>query len=342
MNSRRLIEPAGLLYGRDARDAVRLGVALPLAGGAAAFTIATLIEDDTRTDPLPVERIPDAWHDELTVVTGGAFCAGLAPGSMVMGILNVTPDSFSDGGRYHVAGTGLRRAGDMIAAGIGIIDVGAESTRPMAEPVTSEEEWRRLEPVIAGICGKGVVVSVDTRNAATMAAALDAGATLINDVSALTHDPEALPLLAERSCPVILMHMRGTPGTMNRLTAYDDIAVDVVRELAARVDAAMRAGIAKDRIMIDPGIGFAKDASQNCELLRRLPIFANLGCRLVLGTSRKRFIGTLTGTGQATRRDPGTIAASLPGLCLPGTILRVHDYTAMLQALRVWEQCFPV
>ncbi|NHN86174.1 dihydropteroate synthase [Acetobacter musti] len=340
MNSPRLIEPAGLLYGSDAGDAIREGIALPLAGGKCAFTIATLIEGETTTAPIPVDRIPASWHEELAVVTHLPPAAGLEPDPMVMGILNVTPDSFSDGGNYTDAEHAVRCARNMMAAGAGIIDLGAESTRPMAEVVTPEEEWRRLAPVLAEICGQGVSISVDTRNARTMEAALDAGAALINDVSALTYDPDALPLLAERSCPMILMHMRGTPETMNDLTSYRDVAADVVRELAVRIESALRAGISKDRIMIDPGIGFAKDVKQNCELLRRLPIFANLGCRLVLGTSRKRFIGTLTGVSQASQRDPGTVASSLPGLCLPGTVLRVHDYAAMLQALRVWESCF--
>ncbi|GEN63708.1 dihydropteroate synthase [Acetobacter oeni] len=340
MDARRLIEPAGLMWGSEARAAIGSGIALPLAGGSTAFTVVTLIEGNVRTGPLPVERIPGAWNDELAVLTGSAPMTDLPPGALVMGILNVTPDSFSDGGQYKTARQAISRADDMIAGGVSVIDIGAESTRPFADIVTSEEEWGRLSPVLKEIVGTGVAISVDTRNARTMEAALNAGASLINDVSALTYDPDALPLLAERSCPVILMHMRGTPETMNSFTSYEDVAVDVVRELAARIEKAERAGVSRSRIIVDPGIGFAKNTEQNCELLRRLPIFANLDCRLVLGTSRKRFIGSLTGVTQASQRDPGTLAASAPGMNLPGTLFRVHDYVAMKQAVQVWEGCF--
>ncbi|GBQ27855.1 dihydropteroate synthase [Acetobacter estunensis NRIC 0472] len=338
MNDLRLVEPAGLLRGAGAAEAITAGVALPLAGGKTAFSVVSLIErDGTKSAPRPVDRIPASWLPELEVVTAPSSLAGLPSGAMVMGILNVTPDSFSDGDQHRTPERIVARAQQMQQAGVAILDVGAESTRPGAAVVSPSEEWSRLEPVLAELMGRGIPVSVDTRNARTMEAALNMGAMLINDVSALAHDPEALPLLARRSCPVVLMHMRGTPKTMNALTDYRDVAVDVVQELHDRIAQAEQAGIERSRILIDPGIGFAKTAEQNAELLRRLPILANLGCRVVLGTSRKRMIGTWAGVAEPTARDPGTIVTSLPGLDLPGTLLRVHDGAGMVQAMRVWE-----
>ncbi len=263
--------------------------------------------------------------------------AGLPAGPLVMGILNVTPDSFSDGGLYRAAPAAIAAGVAMIEAGADILDLGGESTRPGAVPVDPHEEQARILPVLARLRGRGALISIDTRYAATMRAALDAGADLINDVSALSHDPDAASLLARRGCPVVLMHMRGTPATMAGLAHYDDVAVEVVRELEQRIAAAVAAGIARSRILVDPGIGFAKTGAHSLELLRRLPILANLGCRIVLGTSRKRFLGEVAEVPEAATRDPGTIVASLPGLSLPGCILRVHNTPQVVQALRVWQ-----
>lgn len=340
MDTTRLIEPAGLVHGPAAEAAIKAGVALPLAGGRTAFTLATLIEKEKVSDPLPIDRIPGSWHAELERITVKPADAGLPSGPVVMGILNVTPDSFSDGGRYVDPEAAVAHAEKLTHDGAHILDIGAESTRPGSAPVSADEEWARLQPLLLEMSRRGACLSVDTRNARTMEAALDAGATLINDVTALTHDPDALPLLVSRSCPVALMHMRGTPETMGSLTSYRDVAIDVVRELGDRIVDAEKAGISRDRILVDPGIGFAKTTEQNAELIRRLPLFANLGCRILLGTSRKRMIGALAGVSDATGRDPGTIASSLPGLALGDTILRVHDCAGMMQAVRVWEGCF--
>ncbi|BCI67065.1 dihydropteroate synthase [Acetobacter aceti] len=340
MDTVRLIEPAGLVHGPAADAAVRTGVALPLAGGRTAFTLVRLIEGDRLADPMPIDRIPGGWQPELERITMRPSDAGLPSGPVVMGILNVTPDSFSDGGRYVDTAVAVAHAEKLIHDGARILDIGAESTRPGSVPVSVEEEWVRLEPLLREMSARGTCISVDTRNARTMEAALDAGACLINDVTALAHDPDTLPLLASRSCPVALMHMRGTPETMGSLTNYRDVAIDVVRELGDRLIAAEKAGISRDRMVVDPGIGFAKTTAQNAELIRRLPLFANLGCRVLLGTSRKRMIGALAGVSEAVSRDPGTIASSLPGLALGDTILRVHDCTGMTQAMRVWEGIF--
>lgn len=264
--------------------------------------------------------------------------AGLDPGPVVMGILNVTPDSFSDGGDIMDATTAIAAGRQMIAEGAGILDIGGESTRPGSKPVSPEEERRRILPVIVGLTGRGVPLSVDTRNASTMAAALDAGATLVNDVSGLSHDAAAASLIAGRGCPVVLMHMRGTPDTMQALAVYDDVAAEVLAELAARIATAEAAGIDRSRIAIDPGVGFAKTAEQNIILLQRLPILLGLGCRILVGVSRKHFIGLLSGVADPKQRVAGSIAAGVFALSQGASILRVHDVVATVQAVRVWQR----
>lgn len=255
-----------------------------------------------------------------------------------MGVLNVTPDSFSDGGDAVLAARAIEAGRRMIAEGAGILDIGGESTRPGAVPVSPDEEQRRVLPVIAALAGRGVPLSVDTRNAGTMAAALDAGATIINDVSALSHDPAAAALVARHSCPLILMHMRGTPATMMSHAAYDDVVAEVLAELAARIGVAEAAGVARSQIAIDPGLGFAKTAEHNITLLQRLPILLGLGCRVVVGASRKRFIGLLSGVEDAKQRMAGSVAAGLYALSQGATVLRVHDVAETVQAVRVWQR----
>ncbi|MFT8776608.1 MAG: dihydropteroate synthase [Gluconacetobacter liquefaciens] len=337
MGALRLLEPAGLVFGRDAHRAVDAGLAHRLAGGPAAFTLARLIEGN-EARMMRAGDLPGDWLDVLARVTMPLPPADLPPGPQVMGILNVTPDSFSDGGRHFGAEAAIRAGIAMITAGAGLLDIGGESTRPGSAVVTPAEEWARVAPVLAELrIQSDVALSVDTRNARTMSASLGVGAALINDVSALLHDPHALAVVADAGCPVVLMHMRGTPQTMQNFAVYDDVAVDVTCDLSARIDEAVAAGIARDRIIVDPGIGFAKNAAQNIDMIRRLPILANLGCRVLLGTSRKRVLGEMAGVPVASDRDPGTVASSLPGLELGNTILRVHNVPAMVQALRVWQ-----
>ncbi|WP_460253177.1 dihydropteroate synthase [Acidiphilium sp. MT5] len=256
---------------------------------------------------------------------------------LVMGILNVTPDSFSDGGAHDDPGAAIMAGQKMRAAGADIIDIGGESTRPGAAAVSPEAEMRRVLPVIAALAAQGAVISVDTRNAATMAAALDAGARIINDVSALRHDPAAASLVAARGCPVVLMHSRGTPETMNGHAHYADLVRDVTDELAERSRAAMAAGIAASAIALDPGFGFAKVGAQNFELLRGLRRCADLGFPLLVGVSRKRFLGEAIGQPhQPAARDPASLAAGLFALGEGAAILRVHDVAGTVQATRVW------
>jgi dihydropteroate synthase len=245
-----------------------------------------------------------------------------------MGVVNVTPDSFSGAGML---------APDAALSGADIIDVGGESTRPGAAPVLPGVEQARILPLIAALAGQGVVVSVDTRNASTMAAALDAGARIVNDVSGLTHDPDSASLVARRGCPVVLMHMRGTPQSMASLAQYGDVVADVLAELSARVDAALQAGIARENIAIDPGIGFAKTPAQNLALLRGLHRFAALGLPVLVGVSRKSFVGIYGGEADPARRLPGSLAAGLFALSQGAAILRVHDVAETVQAVRVWR-----
>lgn len=330
----RLIEPLGLIAGaEDAAAAVAAGVALPLAGGPLAFSLARLLPD---LRPRPVGDIPPEWQDALHQLTHPPLSLWTREPT-IMGVLNVTPDSFSDGGDHGDAQEAIAAGLAMAAAGAEIIDVGGESTRPGAIAVPPAVEQARILPVIAGLAHRGASVSVDTRNATTMAAALEAGAAIVNDISALTYDPEAAPLLARSAASVVLMHTRGTPESMMGEAHYGDVALDVTRELAERVAGAEAAGIARERIALDPGIGFAKTGTHNLALLARLPLLLNLGLPLVIGASRKRFIGRISGIGEPRRRLAGSLSVALFALGRGASILRVHDVAETIQALRVWQ-----
>ncbi len=256
---------------------------------------------------------------------------------LVMAILNATPDSFSDGGDHLDPAQAISAGLAMREAGADIIDIGGESTRPGAAPTPPAAEIARTEPIVRALAAAGCVVSIDSRNAATMQAALDAGAAIVNDVSALAHDPASAPLVAAAGCPVVLMHMRGTPATMASRAHYTDVVAEVAQELAGRVDAARAAGIAPGAIMLDPGIGFAKTPPQSAALLAGLPRLAALGYPILVGVSRKRVIGALGGAVAPRDRFPGSIAAGLFALARGARILRVHDVAATVQAVRVWS-----
>lgn len=256
----------------------------------------------------------------------------------IMGILNVTPDSFSDGGLHDTLPAAVAAARAMAEAGADILDVGGESTRPGADPVPVEIEIARTAPVIAALRSEGFAlpISIDTRNAAVAAAAFDAGADLFNDVSALRHDPQSLALAAARAAPVCLMHALGDPKTMQDAPAYDDVLLDVLDMLDARVAAAEAAGISRDRILVDPGIGFGKTVAHNLALVRGLAAFHGLGCAVLFGASRKRFIGTIGGAPLASDRTPGSIAVALEALRQGAQVLRVHDVGETRQAVALW------
>ena len=253
-----------------------------------------------------------------------------------MGVLNVTPDSFSDGGRHADPANAIAAGIAMAAAGADIVDVGGESTRPHAAPTPPHQEQARILPVIRALAANGVRVSVDTRHAATMAAALDAGAAIVNDVSGLAHDPASAPLLAACGAPVVLMHMRGTPADMHTHAIYTDVVAEVTRELGQRIAVAVAAGIAPGRIAIDPGIGFAKRAEHSTELLRRLRELTVLGRPILVGVSRKSFIGRLSGEPEPANRLAGSLAATLFAVAHGAAILRVHDVVETIQAVKLW------
>ncbi|MGB7686685.1 MAG: dihydropteroate synthase, partial [Solirubrobacterales bacterium] len=248
--------------------------------------------------------------------------------------VNVTPDSFSDGGLYLDPEAAVAHGEELAQAGAAILDVGGESTRPGAEPVAEAEELRRVVPVVEGLARGEAEISVDTSKAAVAAAALDAGATIVNDVTALRGDPGMAALCVDRGPTVILMHMRGDPRTMQDDPAYDDVVAEVGAFLTERLEAAVAAGIEEERIWLDPGIGFGKTLAHNLELLRRLPELAGLGRPLVVGTSRKGFIGGIDGS-EARERLGGTIASSLLAAAAGAEVLRVHDVAEMAQALSI-------
>jgi dihydropteroate synthase len=252
----------------------------------------------------------------------------------LMGVVNVTPDSFSDGGLYLDPARAIEHGQELEAAGAEILDVGGESTRPGAEEVGLEEELRRVEPVVAGLAGEEAAISVDTSKAAVAAAALDAGAEIVNDVTALRGDPEMAGLCADRGATMVLMHMLGTPRTMQRDPVYEDVVEDVRAFLSERIEVAVAAGIAEERIWVDPGIGFGKTAAHNLELLRRLAELRELGRPLVVGTSRKSFIGRVDGS-DAGERLGGTIASSVLAAAEGAEVLRVHDVAELAQAMAV-------
>jgi dihydropteroate synthase len=257
---------------------------------------------------------------------------------LIMGVLNVTPDSFSDGGQFRDVDGAVAYAREMLEAGADLIDVGGESTRPGSSPVAPDEQVARVVPVVRGVAGLGlpVTISIDTTRAQVAEAALYAGAHIINDISAGQDDPAMLPLAAAARSPVILMHMQNTPATMQIAPRYADVTREVTRFLLARIDAAYAAGVALGNILVDPGIGFGKDLEHNLELLRRLrEIAEGTGRPLVLGASRKGFIGRITGESDPARRLFGTAATVAWGIANGAAVLRVHDVRPMAQVARM-------
>jgi len=275
---------------------------------------------------------PPAEHWQLRRTT-----LALGPLPRLMGIVNVTPDSFSDGGRYLDASAAIDHGLRMVEEGADLLDIGGESTRPGAEAVSADQQLRRVMPVVAALCEQsGVLVSIDTSKAAVAREALAAGAEVINDVTALVGDPAMLPLAAETGCGVCAMHMRGTPRTMQQSPHYDDVVAEVCAYLAARRDALVTAGIASGKIALDPGIGFGKTIEHNLALLRDAARLHTLGCPVLVGPSRKRFIGTLQGDLDADR-TPGTVGVCLALARRRVQILRVHDIAAVRCALLLFE-----
>ncbi len=255
----------------------------------------------------------------------------------IMGVLNVTPDSFFDGGQHIQVSQAVERGLKMVEEGADIIDIGGESTRPGAELVSIEDELERVIPVIEALRSKSdVIISIDTRKSEVMTAAVQAGTNIINDVSALTFDPNSLGVAASLNVPVILMHAQGTPEVMQENPSYNNVVLDVYDYLSISLQRAVEAGVRTENIILDPGIGFGKSVSHNCELLKALSLFHGLGVPLLLGCSRKSFIGALSRNEKASERLPGSLAAVMLGASQGVQIFRVHDVAETVQALKVW------
>jgi dihydropteroate synthase len=251
-----------------------------------------------------------------------------------MGVVNVTPDSFSDGGRFLDPGRAIEHGRELVADGADVLDVGGESTRPGAAAVGENEELARVGPVIEGLAGEPVPVSIDTSKLTVAEAALDAGASIVNDVTALRAEPRIAALCADRGAELVLMHMQGSPRTMQENPTYDDVVDDVKAFLAERMSFAIGEGVAEDRIWLDPGIGFGKTVEHNLELLRRLRELTELGRPLLVGTSRKSFIGKLSGA-EVDQRLGGTIASCALAFANGARMLRVHDVREVGEGMRV-------
>lgn len=332
--------PLGLIEdARAAAAAVAAGEALPLLGGLAAFTLVEIIERNGKDRRVRVARAV-AHAARLTAYTTAQPVMTLAGGGqldfsrpLVMGIVNVTPDSFSDGGHHATPASAIAHGRALAEAGADILDIGGESTRPGAAPVSVAQEQDRVLPVIEGLRGLGMPLSIDTRHAATMAAAVKAGAHVINDVSALSHDPESAAMAARLGVPVVLMHAPSDPRTMQDDPRYVDVTLDIYDYLACRMEAAMAAGVARTRIILDPGLGFGKTVYHNLQLINELGVFLGLGCPMLLGASRKSFIAKITAAPDVPGRLAGSLAAALLAAAAGGRILRVHDVAASRRAL---------
>jgi len=317
-------------------DLARPSGARPIAGGWCWFDHAEQIERDGSRRLIPASEVPRDVAKSIS--SPRAAIAGLAmEWPRIMGILNVTPDSFSDGGQYDSEAAAIDHARDMIQNGADIIDIGGESTRPGAEFVPADLEIERTIPVIRNIRRESAVpVSIDTRKGKVARAALTVGASMVNDVSSLNYDAELSEIIADVGVPVCLMHAQGDPKSMQDRPEYENVLLDVYDHLESRIEAAITAGIARANIIIDPGIGFGKTPAHNLALLRGLSLFHSLGCVIILGASRKRFIGIISKEPEARSRTFGSIAVALAGIAQGVQITRVHDIAQTRQALTLW------
>ena len=344
---RTLLRPTAFVdspFGHDGKTA-------RLAGGLTWFAAVELIRIEGRrrvsTELMPVEGIQDRFDDDMAAQWNaltsvrqplelGARTVRLDQ-SQVMAIVNATPDSFSDGAQYANAAKAAEAGARMAAEGAAIVDVGGESTRPGARSIWEGDEIERVTPVIRQLAAGGTAVSVDTRKADVMTAAVEAGAHMINDVSALTYDARSTDIVAGLKIPVVLMHHQGAPEVMQDNPSYDDVLVEVYLWLEERIAAAINAGVACEHILIDPGFGFGKKLAHNLELMNGLALLHSLGCPLVVGASRKRSIGALSGEAPVDKRLGGSLAFALRAVEQGVQIVRVHDVFETVQALRVWR-----
>lgn len=340
------LRPGGFLTGAGAKAAASFGVAGVIGGGWSCFSLVEVIErngDDVRREWRSYEDLShsaeSAVAQKLAVIEKPiANIAGYSrqtPRAQIMGIVNVTPDSFSDGGKYLKTARAIDHARQMVDDGADLVDVGGESTRPGAEKVSLPQELSRVIPVVSTLADAGVAVSIDTRNTKVMKKAAEAGAMLLNDVTALTHCRDSVVVAADLNLPVCLMHAQGTPETMQDNPSYDNVVLDVYDYLADRIESCRKAGIAGDRLMVDPGIGFGKTVAHNLALIDQIAVFHALGCAVLLGASRKSFIGALSGEKQAARRVAGSVAVAVDAARAGVQFLRVHDVAETRQALAV-------
>jgi dihydropteroate synthase len=339
------LRPIGFLYGETAASAISEGLALALAGSDIACTAAELIEGTPERSQRQTLGVPILLRSEepalarlLARITAPREAyAGLALNQpLLMGIVNVTPDSFSDGGLYDTTEAAVSQAA-ALAADAEIVDIGGESTRPGSDTVPEEGELGRVLPVLEKLSGLKAVLSIDTRKAGVARAAFKTGAKIFNDVSALTYDEDSLAAAAETKMSVVLMHAKGEPKTMQDSPRYDDVVLEVYDYLEERIEAAERGGIPRARIAADPGIGFGKTMAHNLALLSHLSLFHGLGVPLLVGASRKRFIGGVSGGQSPKAREPGSYAVALAAASQAAQILRVHDVAGTRQALDVWR-----
>ncbi len=348
------LHPLGLVSGRDAAALCARGLARPLVGGAAAFSRVGLSWRETG-DAIH-RRVVSLDGLETAIASAGAsvgdrlrqllqrmsqarpaFADVALDRPRLMGVLNVTPDSFSDGDRFLDPAVAIAHGEAMSRAGADFIDIGGVSTRPGAEPVTTSVELGRILPVVEGLATLPVPLSIDTRSAEVMRAAVAAGATIINDISAFTADPASLEAARDLGAALVLMHCLGEPQTMQMAPSYADPVRDVYDYLEDRLAVCTAHGITGDRILIDPGIGFGKTVTHNVDILARLAMFHGLGAGLVIGASRKSFIGALHADTPVDRRLPGSLAAAMWALSAGAQVLRVHDVAETRQAISVWS-----
>jgi dihydropteroate synthase len=343
MAARTYLRPTGFVdapFGHDGKVA-------RLAGGLLWFSMVEIVRDDG-AELVPVSGIEGRLgEDEQAIWANLTGARGpLRLGERVIrldqpqvaGILNVTPDSFSNGGAHSETEEAVEAGHAMAVSGAALIDVGGESTRPGAKPVWEGDEAARVLPVVRSLASAGTAVSIDTRKAMVMEQALGAGAAMVNDVSALTWDPRAAEVVAKAGCPVVLMHHRGDPETMQDEPRYErPVLLEVYDWLEARIEAAVASDIARDRIIVDPGFGFGKNVQHNLALMNGLAMLHGLGCPIMIGASRKRTIGALSNEAPVDRRLGGSLTLALKAAAQGAQLLRVHDVPETLQALRVWR-----
>jgi dihydropteroate synthase len=340
MHPRLYLTPRAVVYGKVAAEAVETGSAWPFLGDHRAFAaieVTKVAGRKVESTLLPGSAFESSPRKdgpaEIFALPRKPFAGLELSRPRLMGIINVTPDSFSDGGAFFDPDHAIAHGIALAKAGADILDVGGESTRPGARPVSVAEELRRIVPVVRDLAKRGYRVSIDTRHAKVMDAAIAAGACIVNDVTALTGDPESLPLVAKSRVFVVLMHMRGNPRTMQRSPRYAWTPGEVFTALAERIERCRKVGIARERIAVDPGIGFGKTAAHSVALLDHIAMFHGLGCPVVLGASRKSFIGAVAAGEGVHERLPGSLAVAVHAVLNAVQILRVHDVAETRQAL---------